>query len=192
MATIKLQPSGAVVIKDGKVACTCCAQPGCCLYPSPSSGTTLPYPIADLPDSVLIDGLSFSKNNPPLSREIAVFPPVFADVYYGDPLILSFYVALYEEMGVTTWAAFAGGSTNNDACLIGLGFATAKDEFPDTLTVNGTDSIERDPMTNFCTWSGGSWTLRYNSTTYKFQLNGTAKTGDQNEPTGTYGANSVT
>ena len=30
MATIKLQPSGKVVIKDGKVACSCCEE--CCMY----------------------------------------------------------------------------------------------------------------------------------------------------------------
>jgi hypothetical protein len=29
MATIKLQPSGAVVLKDGKVSCTCCVSCGC-------------------------------------------------------------------------------------------------------------------------------------------------------------------
>jgi hypothetical protein len=29
MATIKLQPSGAVVMKDGKVACACCVDCGC-------------------------------------------------------------------------------------------------------------------------------------------------------------------
>ena len=34
MATIKLQPSGKVVIKDGKVACECCTAPcGCTFVP---------------------------------------------------------------------------------------------------------------------------------------------------------------
>jgi hypothetical protein len=191
MATIKLQPSGAVVLKDGKVSCGCC-DTECCLYPAPSSGITLPYPVADLPDSVLIDGVSFPKNDPPLLRQIND-PPVFVDVYYGDPLVLSVWVALQEEFGVTFWHSYAGGSFNFNHCLIEMfGYTSARDEFPDTLTVNGTDSIHRDPITNLCTWSGGSWTLRYNSTIYKFQLNGTAKTGNQNEPTGTYGANSVT
>jgi hypothetical protein len=43
MATIKLQPSGAVVIKDGKVACACC---GCWipeLYNSGISSISLDY-----------------------------------------------------------------------------------------------------------------------------------------------------
>lgn len=62
------------------------------------------------------------------------------------------------------------------------------DNFPDTLTVNGSDAINR---INECTWSGGAWTLQYSSTDYKFRLNGTAKTNPQNTPIGDYGINSV-
>jgi hypothetical protein len=51
MATIKLQPSGAVVIKDGKVSCACC-ETECCPYPADLLGVT--YQAEDLPDEVNI------------------------------------------------------------------------------------------------------------------------------------------
>jgi hypothetical protein len=66
MATIKLQPSGKVVIKDGKVACTCCAQPGCCPYPSQALVDGL-YTYQDLPDTVLGTGI-FGDDNVVMSR----------------------------------------------------------------------------------------------------------------------------
>jgi hypothetical protein len=54
MATIKLQPSGKVVLKDGKVACACCL---CCLYPATQAVE------ADLPDAITLLGVgSLSKS----------------------------------------------------------------------------------------------------------------------------------
>jgi hypothetical protein len=50
MATIKLQPSGKVVIKDGKVACACCAV-ACCPYPAQALVDGL-YSVDDLPDAI--------------------------------------------------------------------------------------------------------------------------------------------
>ena len=70
MATIKLQPSGAVVLKDGKVACSCCAQPsGCCPYPAQALVDGL-YTYEDLPDAIDIDGVEFTKLNPPQFMEV--------------------------------------------------------------------------------------------------------------------------
>jgi hypothetical protein len=65
MATIKLQPSGAVVIKDGKVACACCSANCGCL-------TTIPSSIRNLvqnatASSFTLNGLppdSFTRNSP--------------------------------------------------------------------------------------------------------------------------------
>ena len=66
MATIKLQPSGKVVIKDGKVSCGCCAQGGgctedCVMY----SSKLLQYGVIveqDLPDALTIYGVSNPRN----------------------------------------------------------------------------------------------------------------------------------
>jgi hypothetical protein len=59
MATIKLQPSGAVVIKDGKVACTCC---GCFIYELyPAANYGAGYNFEDLPDEIVALG-DFATN----------------------------------------------------------------------------------------------------------------------------------
>jgi hypothetical protein len=48
MPTVKLQ-NGKVLLKDGKVSCTCCEspEPGCCMYPAAGLGDT--FFAADLP-----------------------------------------------------------------------------------------------------------------------------------------------
>ena len=66
MATIKLQPSGAVVMKDGKVAC------GCCSSCESNCAVTIPSSIRDLVQNATIEswtlnGLtsdSFTRNSP--------------------------------------------------------------------------------------------------------------------------------
>ena len=109
-----------------------------------------------------------------------------------------------EIFGIKYWIyhatfTFSGGSFDDDfgsnLCLVFPTDASGQrveDDFSDAYTVNGVDAIIRDPLTNLCLWSGYGWTLRYNSTAYQFELNGTAKTGDQNTPAGTYGENTVT
>jgi len=59
MATIKLQPSGAVVIKDGKVACGCC-EVECCMYPATAFDGF--YTANDLPDAVTVDGVNLNRS----------------------------------------------------------------------------------------------------------------------------------
>ena len=62
MATIKLQPSGKAVLKDGKVACSCCeTETGCCYYPSAILSQGI-YTVNDLPDAVTVDGVSFARS----------------------------------------------------------------------------------------------------------------------------------
>jgi hypothetical protein len=52
MPTVKLQ-NGKVILKDGKVSCSCCAvEPDCCMYPADGLGDT--YEAADLPDELNI------------------------------------------------------------------------------------------------------------------------------------------
>ena len=58
MATIKLQPSGKVVLKDGKVSCSCCApEVPCCMYIAQD------YIYGDLPDQVVAGGVVLSKQD---------------------------------------------------------------------------------------------------------------------------------
>jgi hypothetical protein len=57
MPTVKLQ-NGKVLLKDGKVSCSCCEsepepEPDCCMYPADGLGDT--YDAADLPDAVTIN-----------------------------------------------------------------------------------------------------------------------------------------
>jgi hypothetical protein len=56
MPTIKLK-NGSVILKDGKVSCTCCE--GCCMYEAGLLGDT--YTVDDLPDAILIDGENAGK-----------------------------------------------------------------------------------------------------------------------------------
>jgi hypothetical protein len=61
MPTVKLQ-NGKVLLKDGKVSCTCCDGPEpeeCCMYPADGLGDT--YDEEDLPDVILINGLEAEK-----------------------------------------------------------------------------------------------------------------------------------
>jgi hypothetical protein len=58
MATIKLQPSGAVVIKDGKVSCTCC-EVGCPYYGIyNSSEFDFSYSFDDIPEELELTGVA--------------------------------------------------------------------------------------------------------------------------------------
>jgi hypothetical protein len=54
MPTVKRNASGKVVLKGGKVSCSCCdgiiIEPTCCMYPAEQLGDT--YVVADLPDYV--------------------------------------------------------------------------------------------------------------------------------------------
>lgn len=181
MPTIKLS-GGKVILKGGKASCSCC-DAACCLYPWPDSSGAPLYPATDLPNNVRIvgPGVDFTAaNNGDYSFGVISSPsPGEAGVYAGG----------FE------WIIIGFGEAYLSQCLIGSSQETdliyIEDQFPDSLAVNGTDAIIRDPETNLCTWSGSPWTLRYNSTTYKFQLNGVDKDDPQDSPVGTYGANTV-
>jgi hypothetical protein len=95
MATIKLQPSGAVVLKDGKVACACCALPTpCCYYPSAILAQGI-YSVNDLPDAVTVDGVSFARSGSS----------------YGN-------TTNGVRLEGTTWAKYANGVRSTNPCLL--------------------------------------------------------------------------
>ena len=113
MATIKLQPSGKVVLKDGKVACECCTAPpgpgpGCCLYPAQCLADAI-YTADDLPDNVTVNGASFPRSG----------------TAYGNTT----NGVIFEE---DVWAKYTSGVRSSRPCLIQDG---VEDQFADSYLV---------------------------------------------------------
>lgn len=181
-------------VASGGTPCCCF----CCLYPAAGVAT---YP-DNLPDSILAiyaqtpcDCSAGSTTTNTLTKSGTGFSGV--NPYSGGSLTISLSGAnwSWDEMGYATPCLlqlqdliFGCAEPCPDGVTWGGGGIYFTDNFPDTLTVNGSDAINR---INECTWSGGAWTLQYSSTDYKFRLNGTAKTNPQNTPIGDYGINSV-
>ena len=131
MATIKLQPSGKVVLKDGKVACGCCEEPeGCCMYPATAVNTF--YVAADLPDAVTVNGVSFNRSS----------------TNYGNT---SNGVVLEG----TQWAKYTNGVRSARDCLIQGGVV---DQFANTYLVTPNVGDGASPTTvyrqSLCQWQG--------------------------------------
>ena len=141
MATIKLQPSGAVVVKDGKVACSCCEQPptSCCPYPAQALVDGL-YTYEDLPDAIDIDSIEFTKLDPP--QFIGGVTQYYINLD-GE------YLGIEDQTPDSIWA-YEGG---NNACL--LNDAGWEDQFADTYTVSG-EPLGSVTLTrvSLCLWTG--------------------------------------
>jgi hypothetical protein len=140
MATIKLQPSGAVVIKDGKVSCACCAQPpGCCMYPAQALADGL-YSYQDLPDAIDIDSIEFTKLDPP--QFIGGVNQYYINTD-GE------YLGIESMPSDSVWA-YEGG---NNACL--LNDSGWEDQFANSYTVTGPPGgpviVTRKSL---CVWTG--------------------------------------
>jgi hypothetical protein len=141
MATIKLQPSGAVVLKDGKVSCACCSQPptGCCPYPAQALVDGL-YTYQDLPDAIDIDGIEFTKLDPP--QFIGGVNQYYINTD-GE------YLGIESMPSDSVWA-YEGG---NNACL--LNDTGWEDQFANSYTVTGPPGgpviVTRQSL---CVWTG--------------------------------------
>lgn len=170
MATIKLQPSGKVVLKGGKVACGCC-DVGCCMYPAQALFDGL-YTVDDLPDDVTVNGTSFPR----------------LGTTYGNTT----NGVIFEE---NVWAKYTNGVRSARPCLIQGG---VEDQFADTYTATS-PSAETVTLTrqSLCVWEGPEpefYTLRYldDSATTGFQckwifIDSVKDEGQfQNIPTGDY------
>jgi len=153
MATIKLQPSGAVVLKDGKVACTCCAQ-RCCPYPAQALVDRL-YTYQDLPDTVLGTGI-FGDDNVVMSRLNPPQPSIASSgtSYYRGLSSDGFLVGI----GLRDGLEWVGTEVaNEDAefgeCLISR--LLIADQFAYSYTVTGPPG---GPVTvtrqSLCVWTG--------------------------------------
>ena len=170
----------------------------CCLYPWPDPLGIPFYPPEDLPDTVVVN--EGSQEDGIYIHDAGTYD------FYFSPEEGFYYKISANDSSVPTnppfWMLFEYSEflghwvlqslPVNWACLIDPDSYTPRfDEFPDSLTINGSDTVTRDPLINPCEWLGDDWILRYNPTTYRFTLNGTVKTDPQSSPVGTYGANTV-
>ena len=130
MATIKLQPSGAVVLKDGKVSCSCC-EVGCCMYPAQALADG-GYEVSDLPDDVTVNGTGFPRSG----------------TTYGNTT----NGVIFEE---NVWAKYTSGVRSSRPCLIQGG---VEDQFADSYTitpnVGGAASPTVVTRISLCVWRG--------------------------------------
>ena len=177
--------NGKIIQSTTKIfECADCPCGTCCLY-SATGWFASDFSRDDLPDEILIDGSSATKTS-------------------SGTVLYSGSASLREEGGFAYTAFPSGGNPGisiSPFCLIGTynrteangGPFDVEDLFSDTLTVNSTDTLTRQTL---CKWTGaksggGTWTLQYDSVAYVWKLDGTAKSGDQNTPAGTYGSDTV-
>jgi hypothetical protein len=137
-----------VILKGGKVSCSCCDEEECCMYPAQALADGF-YSASDLPDAVTISGVSYSRSG----------------LGYGNT---TNGVILEENV----WARYTNGSRSSRACLIQGG---VEDQFADTylatavfsgsgaiqdsfgldFSTDGTYNIEIT-RTSLCEWLGTS------------------------------------
>lgn len=206
------------VLAGSEVDPCCCAPEDCCLYPNPGilsiGDPPLNYPYTDSPDVLYVTAgplvlEPFTRVIEPDYSGFKWLGPTYPVEFEGEIL----YYATWEIAPQVSESPFwelssgSGGIYGNAfcTCLIGnytdgtiAGPAMIEDGFPETLTVNGVDSILR---TNNCTWTGaksggGTWRLFYDGIAgdlgnFKFELNGVDKTDPQSSPVGTYGADTI-
>jgi len=168
VATIKTQ-GGLVLVKNGRISCSCCGVADCCMYPAEYYGSLFDF--EDLPD-VLIDpigGLPYPK----LSE-----PTLLPFVSPEDP-----YIALYGDVdpsqsqssgysyGILAsqpdrWAAHVdAGAAPAGSCLVydpNLFGDGPFDDFADSYTGQFYGGIEQTPIgptwtvsrASLCVWEG--------------------------------------
>jgi hypothetical protein len=117
MATIKLQPSGAVVLKDGKVACACC-EVGCCMYNAATVGEVV---AGNLPTTLRLRN---AENTGYISLSVN-------GTSYGDTI----NGVIFES---NRWAIYRSGIKTTRSCLFTEGdynsnAGIVKDNFPSVL-----------------------------------------------------------
>lgn len=138
-------PEGLIKIKKDDplglraVNCACCAQPGCCPYPSQALVDGL-YTYEDLPDAIDIDSIEFTKLDPPQ------FIGGVTQYYINSD---GEYLGIEDQTPDSIWA-YEGG---NNACL--LNDAGWEDQFADTYTVSG-GPLGAITVTrvSLCLWTG--------------------------------------
>jgi hypothetical protein len=148
--TIKTQ-GGKVITKDGKVSCTCCAEPGeCCMYPSQALFDGL-YTYEDLPDTLFdaINNVFFTKLSSPQTGTGAGAPGVPTTYFLGtDSNNFTVGIGIYsnDDEGPNSGPIWRGSEVANEgeqygACLFApkfndpLDYFRLEDQFADTYTI---------------------------------------------------------
>jgi hypothetical protein len=136
-----------VILKDGKVSCSCCDEEECCMYPADRLGVD--YQAEDLPDSLAISDVEQSDFSGEWEKSDSG--------YQRDGYTLSVVNGQWVIEGFTRTITVG-------LCLIAdLAQATILDQFADTYTVeiindveySGTYTVNRESL---CVWSGASET----------------------------------
>lgn len=179
---VKLTSGGKVILKNGKVSCTCCVAPeGCCMYPAAALVAGF-YTYEDLPDAIIINEVEFTKLDPP------EFVGGVTNYYINANLE---YVWIEDQGEDSVWSSEGTGGLQ---CLITPGIS--EDQFADSYTITGVGVAERQSL---CVWqytpeSESPWIIEYGypGYEYKWTIQSTSiglyvKANPQNSPAGTYG-----
>ena len=198
MATIK-RNDDRVILKDGRVACSCCAEPECCMYPAQALADGL-YSYQDLPDTLIqpVAGggnIVFTRLNPPQISEVG--SGIKLSYYHGidsfDQIVGVGLRLTPDPQQIFQWEG--SEVPNEDAefgkCLLSiqtfqpdpLVWDSLQDQFADTYTVSGSISgtVTRESV---CVWRGTGLTLT--NFGYQWKVNGNNKSGFQSTPVGSY------
>lgn len=205
MATIKINTSGNVILKNGLVSCTCCEFPptDCCMYPAMQvfDGS---IPASDLPDIIKIYNGGLVLNGDIANKS--------GSNYYldrGDGYIISakFYLGNYEWRITDAFNNEDLGLLNAEvpSCLIAIwpveGDA-AEDDFANSYNVYNNSlglNVGTADRLDVCTWgipdieSGYKLFIKYNSSgsnAFKWTIetagNIFVKAAPQKSPVGNY------
>ena len=149
-----------VVLKSGKVSCSCCEPGECCMYPSQALFDGL-YTYEDLPDTVLGTGI-FADNNVVMSRLNPPQPSIDSTgtSYYRGTSTLGLLVGI----GLRDGDEWVGSEVANEGagfgqCLISRFPASSPngigDQFADSYTISGGQlgSITVTRV-SLCLWEG--------------------------------------
>lgn len=193
MPTVKTS-GGKVLLKGGKVSCSCCSPSVCCLYPAPKPNSGPLYPSSDLPSSIKVNGQTFTRD----------------EFSYTGP---DGQVIICDSEDTDNWLAFLTDVTTENGCLIGEwpDDVVIEDEFSYGYLLEGlydvsgsgdfepmdTEIVRNDPPEH-CTWlqfSPDVFYVRYNSETFKWEFFSEdypeeilQKDDPQDSPVGSYGS----
>jgi len=189
MPTIKLNPNGKIITKNGKVSCTCCEAGECCMYPAQALFDGL-YTYEDLPDTVVQVSSDvppvvtvFTKLSSPQTGTGAGAPGVPTTYFLGiDSNNETVGIGIYsnDDEGPNSGPTWKGSEVANEssqygACLFApifndpLDYFSLEDQFADTYTVSGPPGGDvAVTRISLCEWEGldscgNKVTLTYNS-----------------------------
>ena len=176
-----------VILKDGKVSCSCCEAGQCCMYPAQALFDGL-YSYQDLPDTLIqpVAGggnIVFTRLNPPQISEGGL--GIKLSYYHGidsfDQIVGVGLRLTPDPQQIFQWE---GSEVPNEAadfgeCLLSiqtfqpdpLVWDSLQDQFADTYTVTYLDDSAQVTRESICVWAGTTqsegitvlWRLEYSS-----------------------------